>query len=83
MKKKQSLEEGDQKILDILSHHGSLEFIEMWYEIGEDDALKTQIMNKEDALKRLEFLETQGFVERLLEEEESTLWALKKGLKNH
>jgi len=78
MKGNQGLEEVDRKILDIISHYGSLEFLELWDEIGEDDILKEQIMTKEDALERLDFLETQGFVERLLEEEENTLWTLKK-----
>ena len=77
MERKQSLEEVDQRILDILSHHGSLEFIEIWYEIGEDDALKTQIMSKEELSKRLVFLETLGFLVRV-SGEGITRWALKK-----
>lgn len=78
MKENQSLGGVDRKILDIISHHGSLEFLEMWYEIGEDDALKTQILTKKELSGRLEFLVAQGYVERIMNSEESTLWALKK-----
>ncbi|MBT3312085.1 MAG: hypothetical protein HN931_06225 [Desulfobacterales bacterium] len=77
MKENQSLEEVDRNILDIISHYGSLEFIELWYEIGEDDALKKHQMTKEELLMRLELLETQGFVEHFIISEESTLWVLK------
>ena len=76
MERNQSLEEGDQKILDIISHHGSLEFLELWYEIGEDDALKTQILTKEELSRRLKFLVAQGFMVHVVEEG-ITRWVLK------
>ncbi len=78
MKGNQSLGEVDRNILDIISLYGSLEFLELWYEIGEDDALKEDPMTKEELLMRLEFLVAQGYVERIMNSEESTLWALKK-----
>ncbi len=77
MKGNQSLEEVDRNILDIISHYGSLSLLELWDEIGEDDALKHQILTKEEALKKLEFFMEQGFVERVMEEG-SPRWALKK-----
>ena len=77
MKGNQRLEEVDRKILDIISHYGSLEFLELWDEIGEDDALKHKILTREEALKKLEFFMAQGFVERVMEEG-IPRWALKK-----
>ncbi len=78
MKDKQELDAIDQSILDIISLYGSLEFLELWYEIGEDDGLKKQLTTKEKLLRKLEFLVAQGYVERIMNSEESTLWALKK-----
>ena len=78
MERNQSLEEGDQKILDIISHHGSLEFLEIWDEIGEDDFLKEQIMTREELSGRLERLVAQVHVERIMDSEGRTRWALKK-----
>ena len=79
MKGNESLGEVDQNILDIISLYGNLEFLELWYEIGEDDALKEHPMTKEELLMRLEFLVAQGYVERIMNSKESTTrWALKK-----
>jgi len=78
MKVTQNLEEVDRKILDIISHYGNLEFMELWDEIGEDDTLKEHIMTEEEALRRFEFLEAQGFVKSVTDDEGITLWALKK-----
>jgi len=78
MKGNQSLGEVDRNILNIISLYGSLEFLELWYEIGEDDALKEHPMTKEELLMRLEFLMAQGYVERNMNSEESAWWALKK-----
>ena len=78
MKVTQNLEEVDRKILDIISHYRNLEFMELWDEIGEDDTLKEHIMIKEEALRRLEFLEAQGFLKSVTDDEGMTLWALKK-----
>ena len=78
MKGNQSLGEVDRNILNIISLYGSLEFLELWYEIGEDAVLKEHPMTKEELLMRLEFLMAQGFVERIMNSEESTRWTLKK-----
>ena len=78
MKETQNLEEVDRIILDIISHYGNSEFIELWDEIGEDDTLKEHIMTKEEALRRFEYLEEQGFVKRVTDDEGMTQWALKK-----
>ena len=78
MKGNQSLGEADRNILNIISLYGSLEFLELWYEIGEDDALKEHLLTKEELLMRLEFLMAQGYVEGIMNSEESTLWTLKK-----
>jgi len=78
MKENQSLGKIDRNILDIISHYGSLEFIELWYEIGEDDAMKKHQMTKKELLLILEFLETQGYVKPIKISKESTRWALKK-----
>jgi len=77
MEKEQSIRDIDRKILDIISHHGSLEFLELWYEIGEDDSLKTRILTKEELSVRLDFLVAQGFMVRS-EEEGITHLALKR-----
>ena len=77
MKATQNLEEVDRRILDIISHYGSLTFWDLWDEIGEDDNLKAQIITKEEALRKLEFLVAQGLVEHLMEEEGIKQWTLK------
>ena len=78
MKDKQKLDAIDQSILDIISLYESLEFLELWYEIGEDDVLKKQLTTREELSRRLEFLVSKGHVEPIMDAEESTLWALKK-----
>ncbi len=78
MKGNQSLGEVDRNILNIISLYGSLEFLELWYEIGEDDALKEHPMTKKELSMRMEFLVAQGYVERIMNSEETTLWTLKK-----
>ena len=78
MKGNKNLGEVDRNILDIISLYGSLEFLELWYEIGEDDALKEHPMTQEELLMKLEFLLAQGYVERIMNSQESTRWALKK-----
>ncbi len=78
MKDKQKLDAIDQSILDIISLYESLEFLELWYEIGEDDVLKKQLTTREELSRRLEFLVAKGHVEPSMDAEEGTLWALKK-----
>jgi len=76
MKENQSLGEVDRKILDIISLYGNLGFLDLWYEIGEDDALKEHSMTKEELSMRLEFFVAHGYVERIMNSEESTWRAL-------
>ena len=78
MKGNHSLDEVDRKILDIISHFGSLTFLDLWDEIGEDATLAAQIMSKEEALRRLELLMAQGHVESVKDSEGITQWALKE-----
>jgi hypothetical protein len=78
MKGNHSLDEVDRKILDIISHFGSLTSLDLWDEIGEDATLAAQIMSKEEALRRLELLMAQGHVERVKDSERITRWALKE-----
>ena len=78
MKGNHSLDEVDRKILDIISHFGSLTFLDLWDEIGEDATLAAQIMSKEEALRRLELLMAQGHVESVKDSEGITRWALKE-----
>lgn len=77
MKRYQSLEEVDRKILEIISHYENLAFVDLWYEIGEDDALKEQIMTTDDALKKLGLLTAQGYVECIRDEDGMPLWIIK------
>ena len=60
-----SLDPIGQGILHILSRYESLDFLELWYEIGEDDGLKGQV-SKEALLNRLESLAARGYVERVV-----------------
>ena len=78
MKKKSSLGEIDRNILDIITLYGSLEFLELWYETGEHDALKKQELTKDELLKRLEFLLSHGYVARIMDSKKITRWTLKK-----
>ena len=78
MKKNSGLEKIDRNILDIITLYGSLEFIELWLEAGEHDALKKQQLTKDELLKRLEFLLSQGYVKRILDSKKITRWALKQ-----
>ena len=78
MKKNSGLEKIDRDILGIISLYGSLEFMELWFEVGEHDALKKQQLTKDELMKRLEFLLSKGYVERLIDSKEIKRWALKQ-----
>jgi len=52
----------DQMILRKLAIYESLDLLELWYEIGEDDMLKESV-TKEEISNRLESLKAQGLVE--------------------
>jgi len=74
----QSLTEVDRNILDIISLYGGLEFLDLWYEIGEADALKEHRMTKKELLIRLKSLEAQGYVEGFMNSGKGANWTVKK-----
>jgi len=74
----QSLTEVDRNILDIISLYGCLEFLDLWYEIGEADTLKEHPMTKKELLIRLKSLEAQGYVKGFMNSSKSIDWAMKK-----
>ncbi len=58
------VDETDQSILRILSNYERLTPLQVWYELGEEDAGKSK-PSTEEVLRRLESLRTRGFVERV------------------
>jgi hypothetical protein len=68
----------DRNILRTLSLYDSLALLELWYELGEDDAIKNERITREEALSRLESLMDQGLVERVRKGEGAIRWALRK-----
>jgi hypothetical protein len=68
----------DRIILHKLSLYESLNLVELWYEIGEDDMLKESV-TKEEISNRLGSLRAQGLVEGLTKAEGDIRWALKRG----
>ena len=63
-----SLDLLDQSLLRILSAYDELTPLELWYELGEDDAAKETVTEKEIG-KRLESLGGRGYVERVVRED--------------
>ena len=61
-----SLDSVDQSILRILSVYEQLTPLQLWYELGENDAVK-ETVTEEEILNRLESLREKGFVERVTE----------------
>ena len=78
MVNRSTIDEIEGIILAKLSLYESLGHLELWYEIGEDDALKESV-TKEEISSRLESLRAQGLVERLTEAEGTIRWAVKRG----
>lgn len=68
MERKKRLETIDCNILRILSLYEYLNLLQLWYEFGENEALKERI-TKERISERLEYLRAKGFVERVMEAE--------------
>ncbi|NVM26428.1 MAG: hypothetical protein HWN70_11020 [Desulfobacterales bacterium] len=66
----------DRIILHKLSLYQSLDLVELWYELGEDDALK-ECVTREELSSRLESLMVQGLVERVEKSEGEIHWVLK------
>lgn len=65
MKRKNKLDTIDRNILRILSLYEHLNLLQLWYECGEDDALKGRT-TKEEISERLEYLSVKGLVERIM-----------------
>lgn len=67
----------DRIILSKLSLHESLDLLELWYEVGEDDVFKESV-TEEEISSRLESLKAHGLVVRSKGTEGDIRWALKK-----
>ena len=78
MEKFNHLEAIDRKILEIISHYGNLNLLDLWYELGECDDVKEIPVTEEEVVSRLRFLQNQGVVECAKVSKEDILWALKK-----
>ncbi len=63
MKGAKYLEKIDKIIIDVISHFGTINLMDLWYELGESRDLKEQPVTKDEVLSRLEFLSAKGFVE--------------------
>ena len=61
MERQNSLEAIDQSILRILAMYESLDAVELWYEISEDDISREDV-TQEEVLNSLKFLDREGFV---------------------
>jgi len=66
----------DRIILHKLSLYQSLDLVELWYELGEDDALKERV-TREELSSRLESLMVQGLVEQVEKREGEIHWVWK------
>lgn len=66
----------DRIILHKLSLYQSLDLVELWYELGEDDALKERL-TEEELSSRLESLMVQGLVEQVKKSEGEIHWVWK------
>lgn len=66
----------DRIILHKLSLYQSLDLVELWYELGEDDALKERV-TREELSSRLESLMVQGLVEQVKKSEGEIHWVWK------
>jgi hypothetical protein len=62
MKRTDSLDLLVQNLLRILSAYDELTPLELWYELGEDDAVR-EAVNEEEVRRRLESLAARGHVE--------------------
>ena len=58
-----SLDKLDQNLLRILSVYDQLTPLQLWFEMGEDDAVK-ETVSEDEIRKRLESLEARGYVEK-------------------
>ena len=60
-----SLDKFDQNLLRILSVYDQLAPLQLWFEMGEDDAVK-ETVSEEEIRKRLESLAARGYVEKVV-----------------
>jgi hypothetical protein len=65
----------DQRILRTLALYESMEAVELWYEIGEDDSSRENL-TEEEVLSRLRFLTEEGFVKRVKGPRGRLKWAV-------
>jgi DNA-binding response OmpR family regulator len=63
-----SLDKIDQELLRILSLYGELTALQLWFEVGEDDAVKERV-SEEEVRNRLESLKARGHVEKTVSQE--------------
>jgi hypothetical protein len=77
VKRNESLNAIDRKILRILALYETLDVVELWYEIGEDD-ISRENMTEEEVLSRLEFLSLEGFVKCVQEPQGHVKWAINR-----
>ncbi len=77
MARENSLDTVDQDILRILSLYESLDAVELWYEIGEDDTT-AESFTKEEIVSRLESLSREGFVKCIEEPRGRVKWAVNR-----
>ena len=78
MERRDSLDAIDHSILRILSLYECLDQLELWYEIGEDDAIPGNV-TEEEVFSRLESLRRRGFVKSIAEPHGIAKWAVKRG----
>jgi hypothetical protein len=68
----------DRIILRKLSLYESLNVLQLWYELREDDALREHVTEKEIS-KRLDSLRERGFIELITRGNGDESWAMKRG----
>ena len=64
MARRTTLDAVDRNILRILSKYDHLTPLQVWYEMGEDDAVR-EAMTEEEITGRLESLRGKGLIERV------------------
>jgi len=77
MEEHEILDTFDRSILQVLSLYEHLNFLELWFEIGEASTLEP--VSKEEVLNRLHSLMDKGFVERINFGNGNIRWAFKRG----
>lgn len=65
MEKRNTVDEMDRTILQTLFSYERLTPVQLWYELGEDDAVKEKL-TEEEVFNRLESLMQRGLVEKAI-----------------